>query len=66
VIAAEIVDCQLTDRRKTLLEIYGLNHTNTRHFLEHEDKKIRAWNQAAKKFGIGHYRKNKYTRMTPF
>ena len=39
---------------------------NTRHFLGYEDKKIRAWNKAAKEFGIGHYRKNKYTGRTPF
>ena len=56
-------DCQLTDKRKDLIRIYGPNHTNTRYFLEHEDKQIRAWNKAVKEFGIGAgpYRKNKYT-----
>jgi hypothetical protein len=59
-------DCQETERRKTLLKIYGPNHISTRYFLEHEDKKIRAWNQTAKKFGVGPYRKNKYTGRTSF
>jgi Zn-finger protein len=59
-------DCQLTERRKTLLKVYGPNHVNTRYFLEHEDKKIRAWNQLAKQLGTGPYRKNKYTGRTPF
>jgi hypothetical protein len=59
-------DCQETERRKRLLEIYGPNHVNTRAFLEHEDNRIRAWNQTAKKLGVGCYRKNKYTGRTPF
>jgi hypothetical protein len=59
-------DCQLTEKRRDLLRIYGPAHPNTRYFLEHEDKQIRAWNQAAKKFGVGPYRKNKYTGRTPF
>jgi hypothetical protein len=46
-------DCQETERRKTLLKIYGPNHIDTRYFLEHEDKEIRAWNQTAMKFGVG-------------
>jgi hypothetical protein len=54
-------DCQLIDRRRNLLKIYGPKHVNTRYFLEYEDKMIRAWNQAAKDFGIGPYRKNRYT-----
>jgi hypothetical protein len=59
-------DCQLTDRRRNMLRIYGPSHVNTRYFVEHEDKMIRAWNQAAKEFGTGRYRKNKYTGRTPF
>lgn len=59
-------DCQLTDRRRNLIKIYGPNHVNTRPYVEYEDKMIRAWNKAAKEFGIGPYRKNKYTGRTPF
>jgi hypothetical protein len=39
---------------------------SSRYFLEHEEKKIRAWNQTTKKLGVGPYRKNKYTGRTPF
>jgi hypothetical protein len=59
-------DCQLTDRRKTLLKMYGPDHEKTRYFLQQEERNIRAWNQAAKKLGTGPYRKNKYTGRTPF
>lgn len=59
-------DCQLTDKRKDLIRIYGPNHVYTRYFLEHEDKQIRAWNKAAKEFRVGPYRKNKYTGRRHF
>jgi len=59
-------DCQETERRKNLVKIYGPNHTNTRPFIEHEDKIIRKWNQSVKKIRYGPYRKNKYTGRTPF
>ncbi|HEU4447689.1 MAG TPA: hypothetical protein VFR94_23650 [Nitrososphaeraceae archaeon] len=49
-----------------MLRIYGPSHVNTKYFLEHEDRMIRAWNQAAKEFGIGLYRKNKYTGRGSF
>jgi hypothetical protein len=52
--------------KKDFIKVYGPNHINTRYFLEYEDKKIRAWNQTAKKFGVGPYRNNKYTNKTPF
>jgi hypothetical protein len=35
-------DCQETERRKTFLKIYGPSHINTRYFLQHKDKRIRA------------------------
>src|SRR5215207_9799748 len=38
----------------------------TRYFIEHEDKKIRKWNQVIRKIGTGRYRKNKYTGKTTF
>jgi hypothetical protein len=59
-------DCQLTDRRRTLLQLYGPNHEKTRYFLELEEKKIKAWNNMAKELNTGPYRKNKYTGRTPF
>jgi hypothetical protein len=46
-------DCQLADRRRTLLKMYGPNHEKTRYFLQQEEKNIRAWNQAAKTLGTG-------------
>ena len=49
-----------------MLRIYGPSHVNTKYFLEHEDRMVRVWNQAAKKFGIGLYRKNKYTGRGSF
>ncbi|HKG30843.1 MAG TPA: hypothetical protein VKA91_06190 [Nitrososphaeraceae archaeon] len=58
--------CQETERRKTLSKIYGPNHVNTRYFLEHEYRKIRKWNKTARKFGVGPYRKNKYSGRTLF
>ena len=59
-------DCQETERRRNLIKIYGPNHLNTRYFIEHEDKKIRKWNQVIRKIGTGRYRKNKYTGKTSF
>jgi hypothetical protein len=59
-------DCQLTDRRRTLLRMYGPNHEKTMYFLQQEERNIRAWNQAAKKLGVGPIRKNKYTGRIPF
>jgi hypothetical protein len=59
-------DCQLTDRRRTLLRMYGPNHEKTKNFFQKEEREIRAWNQTAQKLGIGPYRKNKYTGRTPF
>jgi hypothetical protein len=59
-------DCQLTDIRKSLLKMYGPNHEKTKWFMQQEDKKIRAWNQTALKYGTGPYRKNKYTDNTLF
>jgi hypothetical protein len=60
-------DCQETDRRKDLIKTYGPNHVNTRYFIEHEDKKIRKWNQVIRKIGVRQpYRKNKYTGKTIF
>ena len=35
--------------------MYGPNHEKTKDFLQKEDKKIKAWNQAAKEFGTGPY-----------
>jgi hypothetical protein len=58
-------DCQETKRRKRLLEIYGPNHITTRSFLQYEDKRIRAWNQMAKRLGVGPIRKNEYTGKIP-
>jgi hypothetical protein len=46
--------------KTALMKIYGPNHVKTRHFLEYEDKKIRASNQSAKKFGVGPYRDSMY------
>jgi len=59
-------DCQETERIKNLVKVYGPNHTNTRPFIEHEDKIIRKWNQSVKKIRYGPYRKNKYTGKIPF
>jgi hypothetical protein len=59
-------DCQLTNIRRAKLRIYGPNHEETRDFLQKEEREIRAWNQAALKLGVGHYRKNKYTGRTLF
>jgi hypothetical protein len=46
-------DCQLTDRRRTLLKMCGPNHEKTRDFLQKEERNIRAWNQTAKRLGTG-------------
>lgn len=35
-------DCQLTDRRRTLLRMYGPNHEKTRDFMQKEERNIRA------------------------
>jgi hypothetical protein len=59
-------DCQLTDRRRTLLKMYGPNHKKTRDFFQKEERNIRAWNQAAKKLSTGPHRMNKYTGRMPF
>jgi hypothetical protein len=46
--------------------MYGPNHEKTKDFLQKEEREIRAWNQAALKFGVRHYRKNRYTGKTTF
>jgi hypothetical protein len=50
-----VLTVKLTDRRRTILKLYGPNHEKTRDFFQKEEKNIRVWNQAAKKLGEGHH-----------